>query len=312
MRLQQLNFFQIFIFGFSIALLCVSGPRCAAQSEIFDVSHDQVSLIRPGTKVSDGVPKGWTHLVLKSKPDVTRGDVSRISKTDKKMSSMVRTATLANVVKRRVGDRDVYQLSQVSLGLCLKIRGVDTVASPDTQSKLGGGLGFIARTVFSTIYSEQKKVHYVCRSDYSVIYDAPMIIRHNGKNDEHVCRYAILVNPDTGHLNSLVWLIQTNRSGRYETVSGKAQSLAKSHIYKCDLHVDANEYTFGLPSKRAFACVAIPEGDKSFKIPREIRSLASKQKLTSADSRELVSGLRKELAALERSADNESVKNRKE
>lgn len=272
------------------------GQSTMAQSEHFNVSHDTVTLVRPGTRVGDTVPRGWSHLVLKSNPNVTKGDVKDVSNSDKKMSSMVRTVSLANVFKRRIGSKDVFQLREVALGLCLNIKGVDTVASPDTQSKLGGGLGFIQRTVFSTIYKEQKRVHYVARSDYSVIYDAPMIIRVAGKNSEHVCRYAIMVDPASGKLTSTVWLIETDSRKNYKRVLGKVNVMPQSNNYKCDLYVDSNQYTFGIPSKLAYACVSIAPGEKSIDIPDSVSTIAAKANISSNEAAKLVAALRKEVA----------------
>jgi hypothetical protein len=299
------------VLGIAVGLLFANSPSMLAQESItntpssaeqsaealeeeFDVERTVVPLLNPGTIVNDKAPDEWTHLILKSNPAVTQGDISDVSQNDKNLSSLVRTASVANVVKRQLGEQTVFQLSHVAIGLCVNIDGNDTVVSPDTQKKLGAGLGFIARTVLGKIYEEQSRVELVARSDYAAIYDAPIILRWEGKNREEVLRYAILVDPKTGDLKTFVWMIEYN-DGKYMGFKGKVQLLSENCVMKCDLHVDSSEYTFGIPSKVAYACASIPVGKVEFPMPASLEEPAGLQELTSDAAASLVKGLRKML-----------------
>ena len=284
--------------GVSICLFCVFlFCQIGVTAEDFVVSHDAVSIVYPGTVVKDGPPGDWSHLVLKSCPIASAGDTDGLSKLDRSLSSNFRTVTLAKVDERVVDGKRQFQLNRVGVGICVPIEGKgDTVISPDTQKQLGAGLGFLARTVLSKIYSELGKVHYVCRSDTSVVYDSPVIIRHKGKNREMVIRYALIVNQDSGKLVTMAWLIEVDERGRYTDVVGDVQWLPENQILRCDLYVDGNEYTLGIPSKRAFGCVGIPPGKVKFGLPKNLTAIACSPALNEADAETLVSSLRRVIA----------------
>jgi len=292
--------------GATICLFCVCMfCQIGSAGEDFVVSQDSVSIVHPGAVIKDAPPDDWTHLVLKSCPIASAGDTDGLSNLDRSLSSSFRTVTLAKVDQRVVDGKREFQLNRVGVGICMPIEGMgDTVISPDTQKELGAGLGFLARTVLSKIYTELAKVHYVCRSDTSAVYDSPVIIRYEGKNREMVIRYALIVNQENGKLITMAWLIEVDSRGKYTDVAGDVQWLPENQILRCDLYVDGNEYTLGIPSKRAFACVGIPPGKVKFGLPKNLTAIACSPKLSEADAETLVSSLRRVIAFHEKKQAN--------
>ena len=286
------------LLALSIGLFCAFlFSRFGFGSEEFVVSHDSVAIIHPGAVVEDAPPDDWTDLVIKSVPVVTAGDTDGLSNLYRSLSSMFRTVTLVKIDERVVDGKREYQLNRLAVGICVPVEGKgDTVISPDTQKELGADLGFLERTVLSKIYAELSKVHYVCRSDTAVVYDSPVIIRYKGKNREMVIRYALIVNQQTGRLVTMGWLIEVDDRGKYRDVVSDVQWLPENQILRCDLYVDGNEYTLGIPSKRAFACVNIPPGKVKFGLPENLKTLACAPALNEADAEMLVSSLRRVIA----------------
>jgi hypothetical protein len=110
------------------------------------------------------------------------------------------------------------------------------------------------------------------RSDACAIYDTPIVIRIGETNRSLVLRYALLVDPQSGELETLDWLIDVDDRGRYLALLGNMQWLAPSKVMVCDLYVDKSEYTLGIPSDNAFACLKIPQGRLQFAITDKPRA----------------------------------------
>jgi hypothetical protein len=108
----------------------------------YDVTASPVSLVQPGTVVGNTAPEGWTHLILKSRPRVSSGAVSRLSDTEVRYATFLFMTTLARV-KAQEGPRTTYVLDDVAIGLGTEIDGKDVVLSPDAQARLEANLGFI-------------------------------------------------------------------------------------------------------------------------------------------------------------------------
>jgi hypothetical protein len=284
-----------------VLLGCIAGcgvvPNVSLQylqAEEYVLTHDLVAKAEPGVVIDDKAPGDWTDLVIKSCPRATKGDLSSMSRTDKSLSSAFRTVTLAKVEERVIDGQRAFQLSRVGLGLCVPVENKgDVLVTPDTCNELGADLGFLGRTVLGKIYSEFEKVHYVCRSDTAAIYDSPVVMRYKEKNREMVIRYAMVVNQENGRLDTMAWLIETDGNNKYKQLVGSVQWLPNNLVTHCDLYVDANEYTFGIPSSRAFAVVATPQGRVRFRTPEHLKEVCLKAEYNQEDAELMVSSLRK-------------------
>jgi hypothetical protein len=72
-------------------------------------------------------------------------------------------------------------------------------------------------------------------------------------------RHAILVDPDTGRLSTLVWLLSKTPSG-FEPAE-KTLQLLPANVHEARLlHVLRDRFTFGIPSPDTFALVRTPQG----------------------------------------------------
>ena len=257
-----------------------------ARPVAYDVQPRRIGLIAPGTVIGNKPPRGWTNIVIKSFPKVGAGDIKKVAANDVKMAGILSTAFLANIKGDRGADGQVrYRLSQAAVGLGATIGGRDVIVSPETQSKLGADFGFLARLVLSGMYKAQKTGVIVARSNTMGLVDTPCLLRYQGVNRNMTLRYALLVSPKSGRLDTLMWLIDLDNQGAYRGVASSVQWLAANKVAKVPLYVDAEEYTLGIPSDRAFAAVRIPQGQKQITIGRDVAAVLGKQKLTLADAK---------------------------
>jgi hypothetical protein len=266
---------RLFTVGLCVIAFTWQRP-CGAQ---WDVAGRKIELLAPGSIVGDGAPKPWTHLIVKSQPRVTAGDVNKVSNTQLRLAGMFFMATLAQVDRVERGGQAYFRLARLASGIGTNISGRDTIVSPDTTSRLGANVGFLGGILLGEMHDKQRTVEVVLRSETTAVYDTPIVIRLDDKNRTLVLRYGILVDPPSGRLESLCWLIDVDDQQRYLRLVGNMQWLAADKVMDCQLYVDKSQYTLGVPSDNAFACLKIPQGRVQFAIndPQLARLLIKKR-----------------------------------
>ncbi len=284
-----------------IAAACPVRGQGDAGLARYDVAIRPISLIPPGTVIENKAPSPYTHLIVKSYPRLGAGDLHAVNGTTKELASFLHTSLLARIGTVGVNGQQRYRLEDVATGFGTNIRSRgDAIISPETQQQLGADLGFLARLVLQKCYEEQQKCRYVVRSDTMAIVDTPVIMRRGDVNRKIVIRYAFLVSERSGRLDTLLWMIDTDRQGRYMGVAGEIQWLAPNKIVDCVMHVDAREFTLGVPSDVAFACVKEPQGERSLAVPEGFVPLAAAPQFTKEQARSAeiwLWGLLQQLAA---------------
>jgi hypothetical protein len=242
-----------------------------------------MSLIPSGTVIDKRAPKDWTHLILKSQPKVKEGDVEALSRNLRELSGMFFTAMLARVKENKVGKAKKYTLDTIAIGLGTRIGKEDTIITSDTQAKLGANLSFLARTALRRAEERLQNVKMVVRSDSMALFDAPVIMLRGGKHRPVVLRYAVLVDPKTGQLETVLWAIDQDSSLAYKGTFGDAEWLPPNKIEDRILHVDAKEFSFGLVTENALAMVKLYRGKKQLRFTKDDR-VAGRARLTASEA----------------------------
>jgi hypothetical protein len=253
-------------------------------------------LVPPGTIVGTTAPRGWTHLVIKSRPRIASGAIERLSKKDVQFATFLVMTTLARVGQRPAGSGVSYVLEEVACGVGTQVRGQDMVLSPDTESRLGADLGLIFRMILAGAYKEQLRVRVLARSATFLVQDTPALMHRNGIHVDVVLRYAFLVDPTSGRLDSLVWLI--DRHERPTEVIGPLEWLAPNLLEAPPLHIDGNEFLLGQPTARTFATERIPQGMRQLALADDIRRLAAQPRYAPDEARRLHHTLRQLLGTV--------------
>ena len=147
-----------------------------------DPDAPQIDLIAPGTVIGNDAPKGWTHLIVKSKPKMEYGDVNKVPDQIRTLSGLFFTAMLARVEKKDDG----YELDDVAINLGTAIGDKDTIVTPDTQKKLGAGLGMLARIALEHGYDRFKDVRIPARTKTMAVVDGPAMMLRDEKHEPMV------------------------------------------------------------------------------------------------------------------------------
>jgi len=266
-------------------------PAPSAKANDFDVQRRHMQMIRPGTVITDRAPAGWSHLIIKSQPRIAQGDVSKASGLTSSMARLLSVSIVANVKQVDADGRQRFMLERVAMGLGTHIGDKDVIVTSDTQAQLGANLGMLARTVLSTAEEGMDIITQVLRAPTILVFDVPTVVVHNQRHRQMILRHAALVDAATGRLFTTVWLVDKNDAGDYTTAVSPMNLLNPNTIEDRQLSVDADEFTFGIPSSTAIALVRIPPGT-AMEIPPSLLPAAAAAEFTIETAQQLEAGLR--------------------
>jgi hypothetical protein len=268
-------------------------------SESYDVTQRRLDTIPPGTVIGKEAPKGWSNLIIKSHPKPGTGDTDQLSPIAMRLSSLLFTAVLADVQP----DRDApgrHRLARVAAGIGTQVGGKDMILTPQTARRQGANLGLLGGIVLSRGQEKLQEMTVQARSKTMAVFDSPSLMARDGRHVPVLLRYAVLIDPRTGRLDTLLWLIDREGEAAARGPTSPLVWLAPGTIEECILHVDAREFSMGTPTEKAFAPSALPKGKKDIPCPDELKTLAVRLRFSPAMAADLEAKLRK---VLEESAD---------
>jgi hypothetical protein len=282
-----------------LMLCCLTDIACSdgKWDAAYDVTLRRLPQVPPGTVIGQEAPKGWSHLIIKSYSRPGAGDVKQLSPTADRLTRLLFTVIVADVrlqaERGNVGESGKRcKLEKVAVGLGTRIGDKDIVITPDTQQRLGADLGLLARVVLRKSQEKLDDIVVVARSATFLVFDSPCFLVVDNKHKSIALRYAVLVEEQTGRLNTLVWPVVREADGKYGEPLGPIQWLPADLTGDCILHIDGNEFSLGQPTERAFAITSPPTGQKEIQIGDELRPLAARPRFSSATAAELESKLR--------------------
>lgn len=263
----------------------VSCPNAAAENG----GGPALPVIEAGTLVDDPNAARWNRVVLLARPRISSGDVEALPIGIRDAVTTFVLTILANVrpEETSAGAPPRYQLDEIGLGYSAMIEDRLTVVSGEEADRLGVRLGFFQRQVLGENYKQLRKVQPIVRTSTLVIFDVPSVMLHDGKHLELVTRHFIWIDPRSGRIAMLVWLLE-----RQDEMQARVYDLPMRYVppgAKEDraIHVDADEFSFlGIPSDRAFALEDLPPG-KSIAWTEATRRLAAQREYDTTSLQQL-------------------------
>jgi hypothetical protein len=259
----------------------------------------ELHLVAPGTQIDTAPPPGWTHLVLKSVPRLASGDLDTLPGMASSTATMFRTVVLADVRPVGAGPDRRFVLRRIGLGMCLPVRGHDTVVMRDSLATQGIELGMVGRTVLDRAEQELRRGRIVARTPTFALFSAPAMMRVGTVHRELLLRYAFLVDPGTGALQTLVWAIAPEPERR--TAARTMVLLAPALVYDCGLDVLADRLLGALPVNWSFAMRSLPTGQPRA-VTADFQAWTVRDVRTPAEAAQLEDALRTALSETARHA----------
>lgn len=232
-----------------------AAPQVARPQEKIDLKEKPLDRIPVGTVIGRQPPEGWSHLVLLAIPTLTREDERDAPRMATHYAQMFKFTVLANVARRR-DDRAPFYLERVARGFATTVDGKQVIVRG--KDTMGADLGLFGRRILDE--NEQvldNDVRQVVRTATMLIFDAQAVMLRDGKHVNMVMRHAILVDPATGRLYTLVWLL--NRD--YQRAENAIQLLPEGMRERRLLSVKRDKFSrLGIPERDAFGLRQIPQG----------------------------------------------------
>jgi hypothetical protein len=249
-------------------------------------------LLPPGTVVGNAAPPGWTDLVIKSIPRLASGDLETLPATARTTASLFRTVFVADV-RNSPGASGAYSLKRLGLGLCVPVDGVDTVVTPDGPPRVLGSLGFVERNVLAVAQDEIKKGRVLARTADFALFASPGVQKIGPEHVPVTLLYALLVDPSTGRLRSLIWSILSEPASRRDP--DEAVLLMRGLVDQCALDVAAERLLGAIPYHWSFAMRSLPTG-RRIDLPAGVKRWAVDPGRIAADPETFARRLRELLA----------------
>jgi hypothetical protein len=273
-----MNFFgtvrsHFFLAG-GLLLIAILPQKLNAQTEPPKPTNSiSLSRIASGTVIKEGGPGPWNRVVLLSQPRIASGSVDSLSDSIRQSVSKFILTIVASVqpfqsvpanatVSPSVDQPNLqFRLAGVGIGYGVRVGEDLKVIRSDDYQQQGVSLSFIQRQMLVENERQFESLKIVSSNATVAILDAPALIHLQGKHLDCTMRHLIWLDPSTGALATLVWLLEATRNRSMAIVAERpAQWVDSRQIEDRAIHVDGAQFTLGIPSKRAFALDRLPAG----------------------------------------------------
>jgi hypothetical protein len=248
--------------GFLIPLtvLSVTGQTLASDppSAGAKASGPRLTLIKPGTVIDRKPPASWNHLVIKSLPHLTSGDLQTLPRSAFRTATLFRTVILADVGPSR-DNPQTFRLNRLGIGLCVPNRnGRDVVVHSGRLEESGVSLGMMEKMVLKSAEAELLRGRLIAATPTFALYRAPAVLEWVHAHRKVMIYYAFLVEPQSGELRTFVWAEDAQRPRG--TTSTEVVELEPGLVYDCGVNVLAERLLGAVPVSWSFAMESLPPG----------------------------------------------------
>ena len=245
-----------------IALASLASCTAAAEAEKPIVPRP-MAVIEAGTVVDDPDRDRWNRIVLLATPRFASGDTDDVSESIREAVAGFPFAILATArpVEASIaeGTAPRYKLVEVGVGYCMRVNDRLTVVAPDASMD-GFAPDFLGRQVLNAKQKSLGEILSVGSHGLAVVFDAPALMLRDDEHEEFIVRHLVRIDPESGTCSTCAWLVKIENDGTRKPVDEPLRMIDGGTREERPIHVDGRRFTFGLPTKRAFAVEDLPPG----------------------------------------------------
>ncbi len=286
-------------------------------------SHSRLSStiehIGAGTPVSNSQQGRWNRVVFLAKPRLATGDTDSVpnmfhdivpkfivtimatvepvpaalpvSRPVTALDSSTPDATSTVTASTQGSSATRYRLAEVGIGHSVQVGKQLVAIEPGNYKSHGVDLSFIERQFLSQSGQHFEEIRSVARTATHLMFDVPAILNRNGIHKDFVMRHLVWIDGQTGTVHALIWLLEKSKSASLAVVESELPRwLQTDRIEDRMIHVDAKEFTLGVPGKHAFALEQMPPG-RVVEWTKELLSVAALDRYDVDSMRTLLVGL---------------------
>ncbi len=250
------------------------GPRLPTELAVSSFGDSPILVtLKAGTIVDSSPVTGWSDPILKTITYVESGDVDTLPAFARKTASRFRTVILADV--RRDEKSKDYRLRRIGVGLCLDVKGNDTVISQATLKEQRVELSFIDTLVLGRAERALGRSHLAAKTPTFALYDTFVELADtSGSHRSILLRYAILVDSSSGNVQTAYWTMRESVGQREvpETIT----IIPPRSVFQCGIHIQARRAIGSIVSSWGFAMAKLPTGE-SIAMPSKLSKMALRE-----------------------------------
>ncbi len=239
----------------ALLLSVAIAPAHAAESASIGLPR-----VPPGTIAVAPAAVRFNRVVYLAASRIASGDADAVPSMIASRVPKFTLALLATV--GRINDADgqpVHRLLEVGAGYAVPLAGQLTVIDPDAPPA-AAGIDMIGRQVLAANGRHLAELRRVGANDTMQVVDVDSLFLRGGRHTPLVMRHFIWVEPASGRCSSCVWLLASTADGSLKPAADPPRWLQEGTRDDRAIHVDADQFFLGMPTKDAFALTDLPPG----------------------------------------------------
>ncbi len=244
------------------AAACLLSPTTAAAAPPTPAPQP-MPVIEAGTAVDDPARDRWNRIVLLATPRFKSGDTEAVSDSIRKTVTgftFVVLATVKPVPAATDGGKALrHELVEVGIGYSMLVKDRLTVIAPDARLE-GLALDFLGRQILSAKQKSLADIACVGKHGTAVAFDTPTLMLRGDDHEELFVRHLVRIDPATGGCTTCAWMVAPAAEGGTVPVEEPLRIIEGGTREERPIHVDGSRFTFGFPTKQAFAVEDLPPG----------------------------------------------------
>jgi hypothetical protein len=220
-----------------------------------------VTRLEAGTVIGQENAARWNRTVMLAKPRIASGEVAALSESIRDAVSSFVLSIVATVDRDPQSTEPKYRLAEVGAGYSVNVKSQLKVVRSDDYKTHGVSLSFIHRQMLAENEKQLDSIRTIARGNSLLMFDVPAIVLQNNSHRDYLVRHLIWIDSNTGKLATMLWLNEPDKKKQLRVVTGEPiRWVDPTTIEDRAIHVDGNEFTLGIPTKRAFALEKPPAG----------------------------------------------------
>jgi len=214
----------------------------------------------PGSRLEgQSAPQGWSHLVLKSTPNLATGDLDTVSSQAFETAQRLRPVIVADIRRSEPEFGSSYYLARVGVGICAPGQdGIsDRVILPASVEGTRGSWTAKQRIILAAMAFEVSRTHLAAATPTFALVRSPNTFLVEGSHRKVESCQALLVDPHSGTLRVIVWREDAQHdAGKPAEIAAR---LLSAPLFDCPQDVHATR-VLGTPVAWSFAIRELPPG----------------------------------------------------